>query len=173
MSRAGTPPQYPEAFFPAPDPAALTAHFAARLAEPGVTCLLAGDPALGYALCALQERPLSVFSPPVRRLMVEHIAVAPQARRQGIGRALLAAARGAGARPWHRRDPAGHLGGQPRGACLLWRGGLCRAPDAVPRHALTQPCPLRAPARPRISGKTPNGEQPCSRVLAHWATWRA
>lgn len=85
---------YPEAFFPHPDPAALTAHFAARLAEPGVTCFLAGDPALGYALCALQERPLSVFSPPVCRLLVEHVAVAPQARRQGIGRALLAAARG-------------------------------------------------------------------------------
>ena len=84
---------YPEAFFPAPDPAALEAHFAARLAEPGVTCLLAGDPAVGYALCSLQDRPLSVFSPPVRRLMVDHIAVAPQARRQGIGRALLAAAR--------------------------------------------------------------------------------
>jgi len=85
---------YPEAFFPAPDPAALEAHFAARLAEPGVTCLLAGDPALGYALCSLQDRPLSVFSPPVRRLMVDHIAVAPEARRRGIGRALLAAARG-------------------------------------------------------------------------------
>ena len=85
---------YPEAFFPHSDPVALQAHFAARLAEPGVTCFLAGDPALGYALCSLQERPLSVFSPPVRRLMVDHIAVAPQARRQGIGRLLLSAARG-------------------------------------------------------------------------------
>ena len=85
---------YPEAFFATPDPVALQAHFAARLAEPGVTCFLAGDPALGYALCSLQERPLSVFSPPVRRLMVDHIAVAPQARRQGIGRLLLSAARG-------------------------------------------------------------------------------
>lgn len=84
---------YPEAFFPAPDPAALEAHFATRLAEPGVTCLLAGDPTVGYALCSLQDRPPSVFSPPVRRLMVDHIAVAPQARRRGIGRALLAAAR--------------------------------------------------------------------------------
>ena len=84
---------YPEAFFPQPDPAALTAHFAGRLAEPGVTCLLAGDPAAGYALCSLQERGLSVFSPPVRRLMIEHVAVAPQARRRGIGTALLAEAR--------------------------------------------------------------------------------
>ncbi len=84
---------YPEAFFAAPDPAALTAHFAARLAEPGVTCFLAGEPALGYALCSQQERGLSVFSPPVRRLMVDHIAVAPAARRQGVGAALLQAAR--------------------------------------------------------------------------------
>jgi ribosomal protein S18 acetylase RimI-like enzyme len=85
--------QYPEAFFPSPDPAALAAHFAERLADPGVTCLLAGDPAAGYALCTLQDRPASIFSPPVRRLLVDHIAVAPQTRRQGIGRALLAAAR--------------------------------------------------------------------------------
>lgn len=84
---------YPEAFFPAPDPAELAAHFAARLAEPGVLCFLAGDPAQGYALCSRQDRPLTVFSPPVCRLMVDHIAVVPGARRQGIGRALLAAAR--------------------------------------------------------------------------------
>lgn len=84
---------YPEAFFADPDPAALRAHFAERLAQPGVTCLLAGDPAQGYALCALQDRPVSVFSPAVRRLIVEQIAVAPAARRQGLGRALLQAAR--------------------------------------------------------------------------------
>ncbi len=84
---------YPEAFFAAPDPAALAAHFAARLAEPGVTCFLAGEPAQGYALCTQQDRAQSLFSPPVRRLMVDHIAVAPGARRQGTGRALLAAAR--------------------------------------------------------------------------------
>ncbi len=85
--------QYPQTFFARPDLAALTAHFADRLADPAVTCFLAGDPAQGYALCALQDRPLSVFSPPVRRLMIDHVAVVPDARRQGIGRALLAAAR--------------------------------------------------------------------------------
>ncbi|MBP9184855.1 MAG: GNAT family N-acetyltransferase [Fuscovulum sp.] len=84
---------YPAAFFATPDPVALEAHFRQRLADPAVTCLLAGDPAQGYALCSLQERPLSVFSPAVRRLMVDQIAVAPPARRQGLGRALLAAAR--------------------------------------------------------------------------------
>lgn len=84
---------YPGVFFAAPDRAALAAHFRARLQEPGTTCFLAGELPLGYALCSLQDRPLTVFSPPVRRLMIEHIAVAPEARRQGVGRALLAAAR--------------------------------------------------------------------------------
>ena len=64
-----------------------------RLAEPGCTAFLIGEPATAYALCALQTREASVFSPPVRRLMIEHVAVAPEARRQGQGRALIAAAR--------------------------------------------------------------------------------
>lgn len=84
---------YPEAFFPNPDSAGLTAWFADRLADPGCTAFLTGDPALGYALCQLQTREATVFSPPVRRLLVDHIAVAPEARRQGHGRALLDAAR--------------------------------------------------------------------------------
>ncbi|NHB76369.1 GNAT family N-acetyltransferase [Rhodobacter calidifons] len=84
---------YPEAFFPDPDPAALTAWFADRLTDPACTAFLAGDPATGYALCTLQTREPSVLSPGYRRLMVDQIAVAPEARRQGQGRALLAAAR--------------------------------------------------------------------------------
>lgn len=84
---------YPETFFASPDPAALIAYFRDRLSDPSVTCLLAGDPALGYALCGVTARPLSLFSPPIRRLMVEHIAVAPEARRCGIGAGLLAEAR--------------------------------------------------------------------------------
>jgi ribosomal protein S18 acetylase RimI-like enzyme len=84
---------YPETFFPVPDPEGLVRHFAERLADPACTAFLAGDPPLGYALCTLQTRDASVFSPPVRRLMVDHIAVAPEARRQGQGRALLQAAR--------------------------------------------------------------------------------
>ena len=85
--------QYPESFFPDPDPGRLTAWFRDRLAEPGCTAFLIGKPATAYALCALQTREASVFSPPVRRLMIEHVAVAPEARRQGQGRALIAAAR--------------------------------------------------------------------------------
>ncbi len=84
---------YPEAFFPEPDPAALTTYFADRLADPACTAFLAGDPPLGYALCALHTRDPSIFSPGYRRLMIDHIAVAPDARRQGHGRALLAVAR--------------------------------------------------------------------------------
>ena len=84
---------YPEAFFPDPDPAALADHFRQRLAAEGVYCFLAGEPAMGYALCSLQSRALSIFSPPVKRLMVDHIAVEPEARKQGLARALLNRAR--------------------------------------------------------------------------------
>ena len=84
---------YPEVFFPDPDPAGLLAYFAERLADPACTAFLTGQPPQGYALCSLQVRGASVFSPAIRRLVVDHIAVAPEARRQGHGRALLQAAR--------------------------------------------------------------------------------
>lgn len=84
---------YPEVFHPHPDAAGLVAYFAERLADPACTAFLAGEPPLGYALCMLQTREASVFSPAIRRLMIDHIAVAPEVRRQGHGRALLAAAR--------------------------------------------------------------------------------
>jgi ribosomal protein S18 acetylase RimI-like enzyme len=87
---------YPEAFFPNPDPQALTGYFADRLADPACTAFLTGDPATGYALCQLHTRDPSIFSPGYRRLMIDHIAVAPEARRQGQGRALLQAARDLG-----------------------------------------------------------------------------
>ncbi|MCU0903240.1 MAG: GNAT family N-acetyltransferase [Tabrizicola sp.] len=84
---------YPEAFFPDPDPTALAEYFADRLQDPACTAFLTGEPATGYALCQLQTRETSVFSPGYRRLLIDHIAVAPKARRQGQGRALLEAAR--------------------------------------------------------------------------------
>lgn len=84
---------YPEAFHPSPDPVALGAFFADRLGDRTCTIFLSGEPATGYALCTFQSRDASVFSPAVRRLMIDQIAVAPEARRQGHGRALLDAAR--------------------------------------------------------------------------------
>ena len=84
---------YPEAFVPAPDPKALAGYVSERLSDPGCTAFLSGDPATGYALCQLQTRETSLFSPGYRRLLIDHIAVAPEARRQGQGRALLQAAR--------------------------------------------------------------------------------
>lgn len=84
---------YPDAFFPNPDPEALADYFRDRLSDPGCTAFLTGDPATGYALCQLQTREVSIFSPGYRRLMIEHVAVAPKARRLGQGRALLQAAR--------------------------------------------------------------------------------
>ena len=83
---------YPDVFFAHPDPQGLIDWFADHLADPACTCFLAGDPAQGYALCSLQVRAGNVFSPPVRRLMIDHVAVAPTARRQGLGRALVDAA---------------------------------------------------------------------------------
>jgi GNAT superfamily N-acetyltransferase len=85
--------QYPEVFFPSPDPAALIRWFTERLVDPACTAFLIGDPPLGYMLCTLQFREASIFSPTIRRLMVDHIAVDPQARRQGHGSVLLGAAR--------------------------------------------------------------------------------
>jgi ribosomal protein S18 acetylase RimI-like enzyme len=85
--------QYPQVFHARPDPAAVRAYFQDWLADPDSTLFLTGDPAVGYAACRLQVREPSPFSPGIRRLMVDHIAVAPDARRQGHGRALLEAAR--------------------------------------------------------------------------------
>lgn len=87
---------YPDVFHAAPDWDGLVAHFADRLADPACTAFLIGDPPLGYALCTVQSREASVFSPAIRRLLIDHVAVAPEARRQGHGRALLHAARDLG-----------------------------------------------------------------------------
>ena len=86
--------RYPDVFFARPDPAGLAQWFADRLADPTCTAFLVGDPPAGYAMCSLQSREASVFSPAIRRLMIDHIGVAPEARRQGHGRRLLEAACG-------------------------------------------------------------------------------
>ena len=86
--------RYPDTFLAAPDRMGLVEWFADRLSDPACTGFLSGDPPVGYVLCSLQIRDANVFSPPVRRLMVDHISVAPETRRQGHGRRLLEAARG-------------------------------------------------------------------------------
>jgi ribosomal protein S18 acetylase RimI-like enzyme len=85
--------QYPDVFHADPDPDGLIAYFEDRLADSNCTAFLTGDPPLGYALCALQSREASVFSPAIRRLLIDHVAVAPEARRKGHGSALMQAAR--------------------------------------------------------------------------------
>jgi ribosomal protein S18 acetylase RimI-like enzyme len=84
---------YPKVFHARPDRQGVLDWFVDRLSDPACSAFLAGDPAQGYALCSLQARAANVFSPPVRRLMIDHVAVAPSTRRQGLGRALLQAAR--------------------------------------------------------------------------------
>ena len=85
--------QFPDVFYAQPDRQGLVDWFTDRLADPACTAFLAGDPAQGYALCSVQVRAGNVFSPPVRRLMIDHVGVAPDARRQGLGQALVQAAR--------------------------------------------------------------------------------
>lgn len=84
---------YPEVFFAKPDVEGLIAWFTERLSDPACTAFLAGDPPVGYALCSFQARAGNVFSPPVRRLIIDHVGVAPMARRQGHGQKLMEAAR--------------------------------------------------------------------------------
>ena len=66
---------YPEAFFPNPDPKALAAHFADRLADPACTGFLMGEPATGYALCALAGRPIPCPRASGRRNPARHLGV--------------------------------------------------------------------------------------------------
>jgi ribosomal protein S18 acetylase RimI-like enzyme len=85
--------QYPDVFLAKPERQGLVDWFADRLSDPACTAFLSGDPPVGYVLCSLQIRAGNVFSPPVRRLMIDHICVAPEARRQGHGHRLMDAAR--------------------------------------------------------------------------------
>ncbi len=79
--------------FKAPDARANVAFFTARLTEPSVTALLAesGADPVGYALTEQVRREESDFTVPRATLYVQHIAVIPAARRQGVGRRLMAA----------------------------------------------------------------------------------
>lgn len=94
----------PETYPADPDPAALAAHLAAMLARTGVFALAWGAPPLGYVLAEVQDIPGDPLRHARRRGMIHHLSVAASARRQGIGLALIEAAkerfRAAGAAQW-------------------------------------------------------------------------
>lgn len=75
--------------------AEVAAHLATQIARPGWFCLLAEvqGRAVGYTLCERQEVTADALRCARVRGFVHHIAVAPEARRQGVGSALLAEAK--------------------------------------------------------------------------------
>ncbi|MBN8942427.1 MAG: GNAT family N-acetyltransferase [Rhizobiales bacterium] len=82
---------YPGDFKAAVDPAALRAYFAARLDGPHAGTAIAEIDAkpVGYVLFDVQVRPETPLTPNRARLYVQHIAVAPEARRCGVATALM------------------------------------------------------------------------------------
>ena len=89
---------YPEDFALRADRDAVKAHFAALLQQAGHALIVAeADGAVagqnggvvGYAWTELQVRPPSPFYNRRDRIYVHHLAVAPQARRQGVAAALF------------------------------------------------------------------------------------
>ncbi|MFT4627796.1 MAG: putative kinase/ribosomal protein S18 acetylase RimI-like enzyme [Myxococcota bacterium] len=70
------------------DPAALDDWFAGRLGAEGVEIWLVDG--LGYIVLELRVRAGTGFSHPSRKLRVDQVAVHGDARRRGIGRALMA-----------------------------------------------------------------------------------
>ncbi|HLH48362.1 MAG TPA: GNAT family N-acetyltransferase [Roseiarcus sp.] len=78
---------YPDEFKPRPDASALRAFFAAHLSAIALAEL--DGAAVGYVWREAQSRPETPFSPARPRLFVHHLAVAAQARRRGVGTALM------------------------------------------------------------------------------------
>lgn len=88
----------PHRYAPTAAPA-VAAWLAAALDRPNTTALLAVGPegrAWGYALCMVVDQPATPFTHPRRSLRVDQLAVAQEARRRGVGRALMAAAEALG-----------------------------------------------------------------------------
>jgi hypothetical protein len=73
--------QYPDTFHSHPDQKALVAYFTNRLADPDCMAFLTGDPPFGYALCTVQSREASVFSPPS---VVCWLTISPLPQRRGV-----------------------------------------------------------------------------------------
>jgi ribosomal protein S18 acetylase RimI-like enzyme len=88
--------QHAPAFFSEPTREAAAAAFGVLLARDDTRAFIASvdDGAVGYVLVVTYERPASAFSPARRTLYIDQIAVAPGARRRGVGRELVGAALG-------------------------------------------------------------------------------
>ena len=82
---------YPGDFTRAVDPSALSAYFAARLAnaQSAIGIAEADRVPVGYVSFDVQARPATPFSLPRSRIYVHQIVVAPAARRRGIATALM------------------------------------------------------------------------------------
>lgn len=83
--------QMPETYRRDPPPEMLDAFYRERLEGEGCIILLSGEPPQGYAVIRVEDRPATAHALARRRLMLDEIAVDPAARRQGHGRALMAA----------------------------------------------------------------------------------
>lgn len=84
----------------APDPRAAEAFLLERIGDPGSLVLVAeraGHP-VGYLFAQELHRPANPFTAEMRVLYVEQVAVLPERRRSGVGRALFHAAEAAAAR---------------------------------------------------------------------------
>lgn len=67
------------------------AYFDEMLAAPEIRFYIAegGSRALGYVMCRLVDRPENAFTYSTRFLLIDQISVHPEARRKGLGTALL------------------------------------------------------------------------------------
>jgi ribosomal protein S18 acetylase RimI-like enzyme len=86
----------PDLFVGAPEQ---EAFFAAQIADPSITVLIAGTAdgtAVGYALARVVKREGSALTSPDMIISLDQIAVSPDAARTGVGSALLEAVREAG-----------------------------------------------------------------------------
>ena len=83
---------YPKMFKANRPHAALTALFTDVLADANAYVFVAGAKPQGYLFANLVDRRETAYAFARRRLMIEHIGVAPGAQRGGIGRALITAA---------------------------------------------------------------------------------
>ncbi|MGD9956795.1 MAG: N-acetyltransferase family protein [Candidatus Nanopelagicales bacterium] len=83
-----------------PDPRAAQEFFESRIGDPNSLVLVAerGGHPVGYLFAQEMHRPANPFTVEMRVLYVEQVAVLPERRRSGVGRALFHAAEAAAAK---------------------------------------------------------------------------